>query len=125
MLKSASLCLLLSLVFVACKKSNDAPSFNIEGYWEGKLGTGNATPNNYFGIKIKPGAVLERYNGNGTLSATGTWQLNGNTLTGTYTFTSGTIVTLTASVDKGQNKLSGTWKNSGEEEGLWNATKKN
>lgn len=125
MLKTLGLGLLLAFVFVACKKDNDPPAFAIEGFWEGKLGSGNVTPNGYFGIKIKPGAVLERYNGSGSLSATGTWQLNGNNFTGTYTFTSGTVVNLTGTIDKGQNKLSGTWENNGDEEGLWNAMKKN
>lgn len=115
----------LAGILVACKKDNVAPPFVIEGKWEGKLGTAPASPNSYFGIQIKPGGVLERFNSSGTVTATGTWQLAGNQFSGTYTFASGTIVEVTATVDKGQNKLSGNWENSGNEVGSWYANKMN
>jgi len=124
-LKLVLFVLFLAGSFAACKKDNVAPPFTIEGKWEGKLGTAPASPNSYFGIQVKPGGVLERLNSSGNVSATGTWQLAGNQFTGTYTFSSGTIVEINATVDKGQNKLSGNWENSGNETGSWYANKMN
>jgi len=119
--------LLVSLAgsFVACKKDNVNPPFVIEGKWDGKLGTAPNTPNSFFGIQIKPGGVLERLNSSGTVTGTGTWQLAGNQFSGTYTFTSGTVVEITGTVDKGSNKVSGNWENSGNEFGTWYASKTN
>lgn len=122
-LKSAVLAALLSTVFFACKKDNNEPGFIIEGKWEGKLGNGNATPTGFIGLTIKPGGVLERTISSGSVSATGTWQLNGNSFTGTYTFTSsGTVVNLVGTVDKAKNKISGTWSNPSED-GQWYVNK--
>jgi len=115
--KLSIIALLLPLAFVACKKSDDKP-FTIEGIWEGKLGTGA------IGLNIKPGGNFERLNGNGEINATGTWQLQGNTFTATYSFNSGTIVNMTGVVDKSSNTITGTWKNDGNNQGVWNAAKK-
>ncbi|HEX5653510.1 MAG TPA: hypothetical protein VFX58_10575 [Chitinophagaceae bacterium] len=118
-LRMTFLALVLSSLFMACNKDNDTtPPFSIEGKWTGTTGNGG-----YFGMNIKPGGVLERISSSGSVSATGHWQLNGNALTGDYTFTSGTVVTMQATVDKSQNKLSGTWANNGGEQGTMSATK--
>ena len=116
-LKLAIIALLLPLAFTACKKSDDKP-FAIEGTWEGKLGTG------FLGLNIKPGGTLERVSSNGEVSATGTWQFQENNFTGKYTFLSGTIVNISGKVSKSSNSISGTWKNSGNEQGTWNVSRK-
>jgi hypothetical protein len=123
-LKIVMIVLCLAGSFAACKKDS-VNVFSIEGKWEGKLGTAPASPNSFFGLNIKPGGVLERLSSSGNVSATGTWQLTGIQFTGTYTFSSGTVVNITGSVDKAQNKLSGTWQNNGNENGEWFASKGN
>jgi hypothetical protein len=116
-LKLATIALMISLAFIACKKSDDKP-FVIEGTWEGKLGP------SFIGLNIKPGGTLERVSSNGEVSATGNWQFQENTFTGKYTFLSGTIVNISGTVSKSSNTISGTWKNSGNEQGTWNVSKK-
>ena len=119
-IKTAAFVLLLSTAFIACKKDNDTPApFTIEGAWKGQTGNGG-----FFGLNIKPGGVLERISSGGAVSATGTWEMNGNTLTGDYTFTSGgTIVEMTATIDQAKNKMTGTWSNNGGEIGTLTAEK--
>lgn len=124
-MKSFLAALLLSAVFVACSKDNDSPppSFAIEGMWEGKIGTGSATPSGQYALKIKSGGGVERINSNGSATASGTWQLAGNNFTATYNYSNGTVVNVTGTIDKGQNKLTATWENNGGEEGSLYATK--
>jgi hypothetical protein len=124
LVRLASLALLLVMAGAACKKDAE-PAFVIEGKWEGKLGTGNATPASFVGLKIKPNGVLERFSGNGEVAATGTWQLKGTAFTGMYTFTSGTVVNIKATVDKSKYIFTGTWNNSASETGTWYANKTN
>ncbi len=123
-LKSFLLVALFAIVSASCKKENDNPPFIIEGSWEGKLGTGSAQPTSFIGLNLKSNGVLERLGSSGSISATGTWQLTGNNFTGAYTFTDGVSVTLTATTDKANNKLSGTWVNSGNNTGTWYVSKK-
>jgi hypothetical protein len=121
--KVAILALILSTVFVACNKDKDqipANNFAIEGTWKGTTGNGG-----FFGINIKSNGTLERIGNNGAVSATGSWQFNGTTLTGSYDFSSGTHVTMSANVDKANNKMSGTWTNNAGEQGTMQATKAN
>jgi hypothetical protein len=121
-LKSAVVVFILTATFFACKKDDAQPSFSIEGTWTGKIGTGNATPNGQYALNIKPGGGLERINASGAVSASGTWQMAGNTFTGTYTYSSGTVVSFTASINKAARKITGTWQNQSEQ-GTFHATK--
>jgi len=121
-LKIAVIALFTSAAFMACKKENVAPAapFSIEGKWEGSTSNGG-----YFGMNIKPGGSLDRLNSSGSVVASGNWELNGNTLSGSYHFlTSGTDVTFSAAVNKNQNTFSGNWSNSGGEQGTMTASKK-
>lgn len=114
----------LSLAAItSCKKEDVKPPFAIEGTWEGKIGTGSTKPDGYFGIVVKPGGILDRLKNDGSVSASGKWQLNGNTFTGDYTFSDGVKVTLTGMVLKSENKLDGTWTNSGNNSGTLYASK--
>lgn len=121
-LKSALVVLLMTATFFACKKEDAQPSFTIEGVWKGKIGTGNVTPGGQYALNIRQGGSLERINTSGGVSASGTWQLSGNTLTGTYTYPSGTVVTFSGSVDKKQQTITATWQNQSEQ-GTFHATK--
>ena len=122
-LKISLLVFFLSAAFIACEKDDDStpPPFSIIGTWEGTTGNGG-----YFGAKFQQGGQMQRILSSGSVSATGSYQLNGNTLTGNYTYiTSGTQVTFTATVDKNLNTLNGTWQNNGGEQGTMTAQKKN
>ncbi|MFC0774443.1 hypothetical protein [Terrimonas alba] len=122
-IKSLAVALLLTTSFVACKKDNTPPPFTIEGKWEGKIGTGNATPSGQYALNIKSGGTIERVNSNGTITASGTWQLAGDNFSATYNYQNGTVVEVVALIDKGSKKLSGSWENNGGEEGSFYANK--
>ena len=122
--KSMALVLLVVVAGIACKKDNTDTAFNIQGKWSGKIGNNADVPTGQFALNIKPGGGIERINSSGNALGTGTWALTGNNFTATYTLTSGTVVNLTATLDKGQNKLSGNWSNPSEQ-GTWTVTKSN
>lgn len=117
-IRMAAIALVLSTAFVACSKDKNDTPFVIEGTWKGTTGGGG-----FFGVNLKAGGVLERIYSDGQVGATGTWQLNGKTLTGEYHFASGTDVTMTANVDTKHNKFSGSWSNDAGEIGTMQATK--
>lgn len=122
-MKSLIVALLVTSFFVACKKDNTPPPFTIEGKWEGKIGNGNSTPSGQYALNIKSGGVVERVNSSGNVTASGTWQLAGSNFSATYNYQNGTVVEVTALVDKGSKKLSGNWENNGGEEGSFYANK--
>jgi hypothetical protein len=121
-LKIAIIALFTSAALVACKKENveSVQPFTIEGKW---VGTTNGS--GYLGMNIKPGGTLDRLNSSGSIVASGSWQLKGDSLSGNYQFlSSGTDVTFSALVNKTQNTFSGNWSNSGGEVGTMTASKK-
>lgn len=121
-LKIAIIALFTSAALVACKKENveSVQPFTIEGKW---VGTTNGS--GYLGMNIKPGGTLDRLNSSGSIVASGSWQLKGDSLSGNYHFlSSGTDVTFSALVNKTQNTFSGNWSNSGGEVGTMTASKK-
>lgn len=93
MKKIFSVLFLLSSVFIiSCEKDCPAPTYPIEGLW---IGTFNYTPGTntnqnpqYFSFTIKPGGALivESQDAGINYSATGIWELNGNTLNCKYTY---------------------------------------
>lgn len=125
MLRSLAMALLIATAFVACSKDNDdtpAP-FTIEGDWSGKIGTGIVTPSGQYAIRIKPGGVIERVNGSGTVTASGTWELIGDGFIATYNYENGTVVNVSGTVDKILERITATWENNGGEEGTLYADK--
>jgi hypothetical protein len=124
-LRTAIMALFISTAFIACKKDHDdvKPSFSIEGSWVGKIGSGANAPSGQYALNIKAGGVIQRIGNNGSVSASGTWQLAGNNFTATYNYSNGTVVNITGTVDKTINKLTATWTNSGGEEGTLYANK--
>jgi len=108
-----------TLTLPACSKNGDdaQPAFVISGLWEGKIGTGSVTPSGQYVLSIKPGGVIERVNTNKSVTATGNWQLSGNNFTATYNYSNGTVVNVTGTIDKEENKLIATWENNGNEQG--------
>jgi hypothetical protein len=119
-----SLALLLVTTGTAYKKEPEI-AFVVEGKWEGKLGWGSTTPTRFIGLNLITGGQLERFTLSDEIDATGNWNIKGNTFTAEYSFQSGTIVNLTATLDKGRRKLYGTWENNAKEAGTWYIIKKN
>lgn len=115
---------LLSMFFTAmlatCSKEKNGipPAFTPNGTWEGKLG------DSYFGIKVNDNGTLDRLRSDGSIAASGNWELNGNTFAGDYIFPDGNVVNFTATVNKDQRTLVGTWTNSGNNSGSLNAVQK-
>jgi hypothetical protein len=89
-LKSLSVLLLVSTVFVACKKDNDevAPpppsTSGFVGKWVGKYGFDAEDPAYFFSLNIKTGGVIQELNTSGVAKGQGTYTIEGNTLKGTY-----------------------------------------
>ena len=108
---------------IACEKDEVKHDFTINGTWQGKIGTGNQSPESYFGVTIKRNGSLNRLKSDGTVAAIGNWQLSGDTLKASYTFSDGNVVSFTTIIDKDKNKLEGTWSNSGDNAGMLLASK--
>jgi hypothetical protein len=119
-LKIVAAFFVFATIFTACSKDDNnnsvppTPAFSIEGMWSGKIGNNNDLPTGQYALNILPGGVLKRVNGAGTETATGTWQLSGDSFSGTYTYASGTVVVFTATVNKALKKISGDWHNNSE-----------
>lgn len=109
--------MLFSAAFISCSKDDGAPSFKMEGMWEGKIGQDATPPSGQYKLNLKAGGSVERIGSNGTVSATGTWNLEGNSFTATYFYSNGTVVDVTGTVDKAANKITADWSNNGGEEG--------
>ena len=124
-LKIVSLGLLLAMALIACKKDSEPAEFTMAGKWTGKIGNGYEQPSGSFALNVKSNGTIERISSNGEVSATGTWMLEGDEFWALYTYSNGTIVNAEGTVDKGQQKLTGIWENSGGEEGTFYATRNN
>ena len=110
--------LLGGFTFVSCKKDHVDPpaTFSVEGVYTGKYGFGNDVPDTDQKYSIKPGGVFQEIGINsGTVVGEGTWQMNGTTLTATYTIVWAPFSTysISATFDPATGKLTGTWGNDG------------
>lgn len=122
-LRTALVAILITGALVACNKDKDLPAFTVEGSWSGKIGTGATSPNGQYALSIKKGGSLDRIGATGAVSASGSWSLQGNTFTGIYFYSNGTVVDITGTLDKASNKITGTWSNNGNEEGTFYVNK--
>jgi hypothetical protein len=116
-LRTTIMALFITGAFVACSKDHDTPAFSIEGSWSGKIGTGAASPSGQYALNIKKGGVIDRIGSTGSVSASGSWNLTGNNFTAIYFYANGTVVDVTGTLDKSNNKITATWENNGGEEG--------
>ena len=101
---------------VSCKKDNDVKpiSYPVEGMYSGKYGFGNDVPDTDQKYSIKTGGVFQEIGVNsGMVVGEGTWQMNGNTLTATYTIVWSPFskYSISATFDPATGKLTGTWGN--------------
>lgn len=121
-LKFLTILLLSATTFFACKKEEAPKPFVFEGIWQGKIGTGTATPASQLKFNLKAGGVIERINSSGNVSGTGNWALVEKDFATSYALNSGTQIFMSGTFDAEAKKLSGTWSN-GTDTGTWFATK--
>jgi len=131
-IKIAIVAFVLTLVSISCKKSSDSPSATpatIEGVWVGKFGTGDNKPSSFFSLNIKPGGVIEELTESGEVKGKGTWKLENNILSGSYTYLapSSNKYSIIGAFDASKGMILGNWGygNSNTNGGLWEMNKKN
>ena len=115
-LKFMTIMLFSGLTFVSCKKDDvEKPAaLAVEGAYFGKYGFGNDAPSEDQKYNIKAGGVFQEIGTNsGTVVGEGTWQMNGNVLTATYTIVWAPFskYSISATFDPATGKLTGTWGN--------------
>jgi hypothetical protein len=131
-LKFSLIVFLTSLLFVGCSKNNDNPapassvSNAITGTWQGKYGTGSNNPSSFYSFRIKVGGVLEELGSAGQVLGTGTWKLDNNIITGSYTYPSGSKYSFIGAFDASKKQIIGDWGygSSATNGGLWDMDKK-
>lgn len=119
--------LMLSIFVISCSKKDvdPVPPFVPEGIYSGKIGTGSAIPSGQFELNLKKNGLLDRVSSNGEVSSTGTWELKGNAFTAHYKSLTSTVeVNLTGTLNQATKRISGTWKNSGDNDGTFYVVKK-
>ncbi len=130
-LKFSLIVFLTSLLFVNCSKSNDDPapssvSNAITGTWIGKFGTGSNNPSSFYSFRIETGGVLKELNSSGNVVGTGTWKLENDIITGSYTYPSGLKYSFIGAFDASKKQIVGDWGygSSATNGGLWDMDKK-
>ena len=113
-LKSFIIALVAATALVACnkEKSDPQPALDVVGNYGGLYGFGSDTPDTEMKIAINPGGIFQEIGVNsGAPTGEGTWQLNGNSLTATYTmlFAPFNVYSVSATFDPATGKLVGTW----------------
>ena len=113
-LKIMTIMLLAGITFVSCNKDNDdvEKPTTAEGLYSGKYGFGNDVPDNDYKLNFKAGGVLQEIGiSSGSVTGQGTWQMNGNTITGKYTmlFSPFNVYSVSGTFDAATKKITGTW----------------
>lgn len=112
-LKTLIIAMLAATALVACnKEKSDPPAYEVTGKFGGLYGFDNDAPDTEMKIEIKPGGVFQEIGVNsGAVTGEGTWQLNGNTITATYTmvFIPFNKYSISATFDPATGQLVGTW----------------
>jgi hypothetical protein len=112
--KLALIALVIATGFVACNKDSDDKviSSPVEGTYAGKYGFGTDAPDLDFKFKVSPGGIFQEIGASsGNATGQGTWTLNGNTLSATYTmlFSPFNKYSVSGTYDPATKKLTGTW----------------
>jgi hypothetical protein len=114
-LTTAIIALFISTAFMACKKDSDKPeksTVGAEGLYTGKYGFDSETPHIDYSLNLKVGGIIEEIGqSSGNAVGRGTWKLNGNQLTASYTmlFEPFSDYFLVATFDPSAKTLTGTW----------------
>ncbi len=126
--KFSIVALLMPVIFFSCKKDNDTVQ-PVEGTWNGLYGYGIDAPSISYRLNIKHDGTIEELNAAGNSKGSGSWNFNGNTLTGHYQWKApmNTVFSIIATYDPATKKLIGTWgyDNSATDGGKWESTKTN
>ena len=113
LIKYSAVVMLAAITFASCKKDDVKPvPASIEGQYSGKYGFGNDAPDTEYKLYFKPGGILEEIGVNsGMVMGQGTWQVNGNMVTGKYTivYPPNSKYSISAEFNPATNKLTGTW----------------
>ncbi|HET6722304.1 MAG TPA: hypothetical protein VFH07_06115 [Chitinophagaceae bacterium] len=112
--KMALIALVIATGFVACNKDSDDEVIisPVEGTYTGKYGFGTDAPDLDFKFKVSPGGMFQEIGGSsGDVTGQGTWTLNGNTLSATYTmlFSPFNKYSVSGTYDPATKKMNGTW----------------
>ena len=112
--KMALIALLFATGFVACNKdsNDDVVPAPVEGTYVGKYGFGTDNPDLDYKFKVSPGGVFQEISiTSGNATGQGTWSVNGNTLTATYTmlFSPFNKYSVSGTYDPATQKMTGTW----------------
>lgn len=115
-LKHFASVLLLSTIFLACKKDNNGPSTDPNatkfiGKWVGTYGFDSDVSGYFFALNIKSDGVIQELNSSGVAKGEGTWTMQGNTLKGTYKmkFSPFNEYSVLATVNTSTGKIEGSW----------------
>ena len=113
----------------ACSKDKDdtkSPA-TIEGRWVGDYINDASGNSFYYSFNIKAGGIIEELNSSNQKIGQGTWKLENDILTATYTSTGGSKYSIIAAFYKKEGKLLGDWGygNSATNGGTWEMTKAN
>ena len=127
------------VVFVSllgCSKDDDcpapvAPSYQIQGYYVGKYGSGTTAPNLGYSMVVEANNKVTVADGDNLTSSTkasGTYTLVDNVFKATYTYTGGNTFSIQANYDPASGKLTGGTYGSGASYtggGTWFMDRKN
>lgn len=111
-LKAAIIAVVVSTSFLACKKDSSKPAPSVAGKYVGAYGFDNENPSYFYSLNIRADGVIQEIGeSSGSPTGEGTWQMNGNTLTATYTmlFEPYNKYSVIATFDEGKGTLTGTW----------------
>ena len=107
-------CMLVTFSW-SCKKNNDnsTPSIPVEGFWEGKYGSGTSVPQRYFAFKILKDGELKVY-ADGIDSASsgkakGRYFYADGKISGTYTYINNATFSFAAEFYNNNKAIKGTY----------------
>ncbi len=119
-IKLLSLALVALVTFASCKKDDPTPvaptpvAPSLVGFWKGKYGSGATSyPTSGYCFLYRTGGTVRVFDGADTTAAAkaeGTYAINGNKVTTTYTYTpGGGTFSISATVDAKFTFIEGTW----------------
>lgn len=130
--KSALVLLVVSSIFVSCKKDdvaiNQGPT-TIVGKWVGEYGYDSEDPSHYYCFNIKSDGTIQELRKSGDVLGSGTWTLVGSAFNATITWDPpySSIFMVTAYFDENTGELYGAWgyEPSDTDGGEWYLNKQN
>ena len=119
--KISMMALLLSTIFIACKKDDPTSAIKtettskpisiIEGLWKGEYSTTTRTAPVYFSFQVKEGGALDLLNETLQVIGSGKWILEGNVFNAVYTVTATQVIyKVKGSLTTSPGKLHGEWQ---------------